>query len=415
MKMLKRIAEKIKNNLDCQGDFYRVDVLDGIRAMSVLFVLWFHFWQQTWLMPYYNTPYLSWLGVTTIDFNPFRYCGYLFVDMMVLVSAFSLFLPHARTMVLGEPVPKIKDFYVKRVARIVPSYLVCIIVLLIIALANNLYYGNTGWMIRDVLTHLTFTQMFFYDSYIATNLGVVLWTVSLLVLFYAVFPFLAYAFRRIHIFLYAAMVVVGVATALYFTNTHEEVSMYVNQFPTFLPVFANGMLAALAYVWYTKKCRIKRLLSPLFTVLAIGAAVAIVLLVKSCYSNPMAADAQRWQLENRYVLSLAFMGFLLFSALAIKPYRMIFSNRAAKSLAAISFNIYIWHQWLIVQLRSAMGYQHGGDVSSAGGNAQVMLTVQAFLLSVLVAVIMTYCVEKPCAKLIMKWFKKGEKKDALSI
>ena len=37
-------------------DPHHVDVLDGIRAYSILLVLWFHFWQQNWLMPIWHVP-----------------------------------------------------------------------------------------------------------------------------------------------------------------------------------------------------------------------------------------------------------------------------------------------------------------------------------------------------------------------
>ena len=40
-------------------DTRHVGVLDGARALGVLCVLWFHFWQQTWLMPVYQTPFLK--------------------------------------------------------------------------------------------------------------------------------------------------------------------------------------------------------------------------------------------------------------------------------------------------------------------------------------------------------------------
>ncbi|MBQ2517595.1 MAG: hypothetical protein II536_02075, partial [Clostridia bacterium] len=58
-----------------------VDVLDGIRAVSVIIVLIFHFWQQTWIFPTVKTPFLAFMGVPQIDFTPFAKVGYLFVDM----------------------------------------------------------------------------------------------------------------------------------------------------------------------------------------------------------------------------------------------------------------------------------------------------------------------------------------------
>ena len=32
-------------------NMFHVDVLDGVRAIAVLVVVWFHIWQQSWLMP----------------------------------------------------------------------------------------------------------------------------------------------------------------------------------------------------------------------------------------------------------------------------------------------------------------------------------------------------------------------------
>ena len=59
-------------------DTVHVGILDGARAIGVLAVLWFHFWQQTWLMPVYQTPFLIWMGVSRINPDAFRRCGYLF-------------------------------------------------------------------------------------------------------------------------------------------------------------------------------------------------------------------------------------------------------------------------------------------------------------------------------------------------
>ena len=67
----------------------RIDILDGIRAIAVLIVVWFHFWQQSWLMPI--------AGDFNIDWIPRN--GALLVDMLILLSGFCLFLPYAKSMV----------------------------------------------------------------------------------------------------------------------------------------------------------------------------------------------------------------------------------------------------------------------------------------------------------------------------
>ena len=85
-----------------RGRGERIPELDGFRVLMVGIVAWFHFWQQTWFMPNYPTPWLSFLGITDLTPSHIRWVGYIFVDMMVLLSAFCLTLPVARSMLLGE-------------------------------------------------------------------------------------------------------------------------------------------------------------------------------------------------------------------------------------------------------------------------------------------------------------------------
>ena len=91
----------------------RIPELDGFRVLMVGIVAWFHFWQQSWLTPHIGTYSLDYLVRA----------GYMCVDGTILLSAFLLFLPYARSRVEGRPLPSVRNFYRRRVMRIVPSYL----------------------------------------------------------------------------------------------------------------------------------------------------------------------------------------------------------------------------------------------------------------------------------------------------
>ena len=74
-------------------DTRHVDTCDGVRALAICIVAWYHIWQQSWLYPN-----LTVFG-REISFDPLVRSGYIWVDVMILISGFCLYLPWAR---LGE-------------------------------------------------------------------------------------------------------------------------------------------------------------------------------------------------------------------------------------------------------------------------------------------------------------------------
>ena len=76
----------------------RLPALDGARALFVLFVGCYHIWQQSWL-----TPNISIFGYYT-SLDPWLRSGYIWVDAMILISGFCLYLPWARVREEGGAV-----------------------------------------------------------------------------------------------------------------------------------------------------------------------------------------------------------------------------------------------------------------------------------------------------------------------
>ncbi len=388
-------------------DTSHVGVLDGMRVLGVLGVLWFHFWQQTWLMPVYHTPFLAWMGVERINPDVLRRCGYLFVDLMLLISAFVLYLPHARRVFCGTKTDSVKIFYKKRIARIVPSYLLAIVITFAVALIEGKYAGKPGFAAKDLLTHLTFTSMAFNDTYLFTCTNGVLWTVCIEVCFYLIFPLLAKAFREKPLLTYLSMTAVGLVFTYAIAPYIGEPRVMVNRFLTFLPVFANGMMAAHLYVWYASRVRKKAIPSVIGTVVSFAAVWVLFVLFRACARS---GNQQVWQMQYRIALSFVFTAWILGASISIRPIRRLYDNRVLASGAAVSYNLYIWHQWIIVHLRESFGAKNGGDIAKAGAETQWTLTIIGLIAALLAAVLFTYGLERPVSRLIMR--NKKEKTNA---
>ena len=137
----------------------RIPELDGLRVLLVFIVSWYHIWQQSWLTPS--------IGGVSLDF--LVRAGYMPVDGTILLSGFLLFLPFARTMLLGEELPDTRAFYRRRIMRVVPSYnFYTLLLLFAVALPWGLY-PSAQKMVKDLFMHFTFTFTFDMETYMSTQ------------------------------------------------------------------------------------------------------------------------------------------------------------------------------------------------------------------------------------------------------
>lgn len=129
-----------------QPDVRRVDTCDGVRALAIMIVVWYHIWQQSWLYPEMR------IFGKSISFDPLVRSGYIWVDIMILISGFCLYLPWAR-LAQGEKGQSPLAFYRRRLIRIHPSYLLTLAIMFGVALATDAYGNNRAFMAADLRTH----------------------------------------------------------------------------------------------------------------------------------------------------------------------------------------------------------------------------------------------------------------------
>ena len=358
---------------------------DLLRVISVFLIACFHIWQQSWLDARF------WIFGREIYLTSLIRRGYMMVDLMLLLSGFLLFLPYAG----GRSVP-VRQFYGKRLRRIVPSYVFAVLAALIFALCRS---GGAPYVPlgKDLLLHLTFTQTFTRPTYLWTSLNVALWTVCIEMQFYLLFPWIARQFSRRPALTFGCMLGMGLLCRGLLLRV-EDVSVLFNQLPCMIDLYACGMLAA--YLSVNGKKRPGTLLS------AAGSLVCLIGILWILIAQNPANDRELNQLQMLWRLPLGILGggFLYCGSGWGARLDRIVGNRALRFLSGISYNFYIWHQYLAVKLKewhlppylTDMPQQYEGHVW------QVKYTWLCFLAALAAAALTTYLIEKPCARWLEK-------------
>lgn len=159
----------------------RVASLTGVRAVAALLVVGTH---AAYTTGKYTHGYAGLLG-SRMEIG---------VPIFFVLSGFLLFQPWVRATALGRPDPSVRRYAWHRVRRIMPAYVVTVL------LAYVIYHYRTAgpnpghnWI--GLLRNLTLTQIY-TDNYMFGYLhqGLTqMWSLAVEVAFYVVLPLLAYA------------------------------------------------------------------------------------------------------------------------------------------------------------------------------------------------------------------------------
>ena len=190
-----------------------------------------------------------------------------------------------------------------------------------------------------------------------------------------------------------------IAMALFLTDT----TLYVNRLSAMLDVYANGMLAACVYHRLSQRPQ-KPAGAWLSTALALASAALIYLILDRQLLQRGGENVRLGQMLWRFPLSALGGVFLVCGSRSIHLLRALLSNRLTRFLSGLSFNFYIWHQFLAVKLKQWRIPPYAGDAPNRDGQQpwQNRYTLLCFAAALLCALILTYLVEKPYARWIKR-------------
>jgi len=363
----------------------RLGVLDGLRGIAVVLVLWYHLWEITWLSP---GPALDFLPAT----------GFIGVHLFFFLSGFVISYPFIGAVLAQRIAPSWREFAWRRFIKIVPSYVLSIAVAYAVGYAQAQPNASA---IPDLVTHLLFIHTWFPLRY--GSIDGVLWTLAVEVEFYLFFPLIWWSFRRQPWVTAAVMIALAWwwRTALHECCYNTVFVQWEENLPGYLDIFAFGMIAAYVFARFGDAAR-RTWLRYAGPIVAVAGVALLVFLLQSLYDYRFSDQwAGVWQINNRPLLGGAFAVIALGWLVSPRWWQILLDNLLLRFLATISYNLYLYHQLVARDLFAHKILPHSGDPHYDPA-WQIRFTQVACALSIAQATLITYCFERPLLKIRLR-------------
>lgn len=338
----------------------QIPAIEGLRGIAVLSVVLFHYVTVRAGRP--NDP---WVGVFTANAfieNLVRH-GWLGLELFFLLTGFLLTLPWFKHALEGRASPSTREFWRRRVRRIVPAYYVQLVILFFVCLpllmGTDFWARHTRFVVVNLLAHLGFLQYTSPVTSASLTLNGALWTLSLEAQYYLLLPLVAPLFvlrPRLAAVLFTALALAWRYAAMHDLAPLVALEMHLGapweipedkvrnliatQLPGYMGHFALGILAGRVWIAAAaaRASRQRDLLSGLACLLAMA------LLYWTETTGPEVFGEFNW------LLSLACLATILIAAVARRPAwgDVVLGNRALRFIGRVSYSMYLYHIPLVL-------------------------------------------------------------------
>ncbi|MFN0107446.1 MAG: acyltransferase family protein [Blastocatellia bacterium] len=168
--------------------------VDGLRFIAISVVV-FHHLMSIYLPTVGRVERIwtatDWFAATPQSWLvPFAYCGHFGVNLFFVISGFILALPFAKRAFNNLPAPNLKGYYLRRVTRIEPPYVICLLLLFFMMWVDKKEFLH---LIPNLIASVFYLHGFVFGR--ESQINGVAWSLEVEIQFYIFVPFLVRLFR----------------------------------------------------------------------------------------------------------------------------------------------------------------------------------------------------------------------------
>jgi peptidoglycan/LPS O-acetylase OafA/YrhL len=319
--------------------------IDGLRFVAIMGVLACHI--DDFILFHHGLPPHVPANAVSHAFNTGSYGVHLFFA----ISGFILALPFAKVMLSREPARLgLKDYYLRRVTRIEPPYIIHLIFLFLLSvlvfrhLPPNVHYSlsdNPHWLwyvSSHLLANLTYTSGLIFGGHPPLNLA--LWSLEIEVQFYILAPLLAQLFRISTVWKRRAIIIGGMIAAPVLSSSIQSGIFGTGSLLAHIQFFLAGFLLVDLYLTRTLSITSRSLKWDLVSV--------------GVFASVGAFGLERWSVYLMPWLILA--GCL--AGFHGKVSSWFLSRPLITTVGGMCYTIYLYHYHLLsVVMRAAMPFE----------------------------------------------------------
>lgn len=339
--------------------------IDGLRFLAIFMVIIFHA----------NGFFLSKGALSYNKDICFNFTNHILhtwdkgVELFFIISGFVLALPFANYGLANGKQVNLRSFYLRRVTRLEPPYMLTMLILFVLLLVKKDYSFSA--LFPSLLASLSYTHNIIFGMPL---IAIVTWSLEIEIQFYLIAPLISkvYAVGKIKRRLLLIMLIIFFSMCQYLFPV-KVLTLY-----NFIHYFLSGFL--LADIYASKDMNLLKKNS--ITAVAAGIFLFLLILITDNHNKPYG---------DLLFLAAAFLFYylVLFNSL----WKKIFSVPSIAIIGGMCYSIYLWHFAII----SALGRYL--VIYPVSHNYVLNLTVfctLVFIPVLLFSGLFFFYIEKPC-------------------